>query len=363
LPLSIVAGRSGADVRITLDRLLLEQEFLTMAAMDAAANARLDELIGASSALDQSSVSLAEVVGAINGQPAAVALLEALRGETADLVGAAGGWTPAAAADLERRRAAVASQLATDDLSADTATGLLVTRDQTLLSVSASLANQDRAAAIQELESALAANDNLALPLSAALATRASELTTRTVEGRDVDLRRSINQALQERLWWATLAVTASADGRAPGAQLPLARSDDAANSLGAIVAGVWTTELGDEVAEGLRSESATLNGIAAGGDRRQLATQLDRLRSDLDSHLAATDELLPPGLLGQQLRASDQPQLTAVDGFIARDYTAAFSRALEAGRQAQKPADTLAMSIVDRFPGRYLVLRSSPAN
>jgi hypothetical protein len=61
--------------------------------------------------------------------------------------------------------------------------------------------------------------------------------------------------------------------------------------------------------------------------------------------------------LLAQQLRASDQPLLTAADAFAARDFGAAYARLREAARQSQKPADTLAMSIIDRFPARYLGL------
>src|SRR6266566_8996609 len=75
LPLSILAGRSGADVRVTLDRLLQEQVYLTAPGMDAATNFRLDELLGVSSGLDQSSIVLAEVLWAVKGQSAAEAFL------------------------------------------------------------------------------------------------------------------------------------------------------------------------------------------------------------------------------------------------------------------------------------------------
>jgi hypothetical protein len=359
----VLAGHTGADLRITLDRLLLEQEFLTLAGMDAASNARLDQVIGVSNALDQSNVSLAEVVGAVKGQSTADALVDALRGQSSDMVDSAGGWTPAAAADLEKRRGDIVNQLATDSFPADTVTGLEKTRDVTLLSMSQALVAHDQQTAAQRLEAAIAANDNLARPLAAALAARSSDLTPATVEGRDVDLRRSINQDLQEHLWWTALALSASADGRAPDAQVPLARADAASADLGSILGQVWTDDVGNEVADGLRSETATLEGIAGGADRRQSATELDRERSDLDGHLASANPLLPPGLMNQQLRASDQPFLVAADAFLTRDYAAAYSRVLEAGRQGQKPADSLALSIVDRFPGRYLELPPPPSD
>src|SRR5258707_2737289 len=79
LPLSVLAGRSGADARVALNLLLQEQVFLTAAATNAASNARLDELIGITPTLDQNSILLAQVLGGVKGQAAAVALLDAWR--------------------------------------------------------------------------------------------------------------------------------------------------------------------------------------------------------------------------------------------------------------------------------------------
>ncbi len=109
LPLSVVAGRSGADVRVALDLVLQENAFLLAAAENAASNARLDELIGVSSALDQNSVLLAEIVGAAKGQTVAQALLEAWRGEVADVVSYAQGQGASASADLDRKRSVIAA--------------------------------------------------------------------------------------------------------------------------------------------------------------------------------------------------------------------------------------------------------------
>ena len=87
------------------------------------------------------------------------------------------------------------------------------------------------------------------------------------------------------------------------------------------------------------------------------MATNLDRLRGELDGLLSGANPLLPKGLLTQQLRASDQPLLSAADAFAARDFLNAYSRLRDAARQSQKPAESIALSIIDRFPGRYLVL------
>jgi hypothetical protein len=80
----------------------------------------------------------------------------------------------------------------------------------------------------------------------------------------------------------------------------------------------------------------------------------LDRLRGELDGLLSGANTLLPPGLLKQELRATDQPLLVATDSFLGRDFSTSFVRLREAARQSQKVADSLAQTIVDRYPGRY---------
>jgi hypothetical protein len=106
-----------------------------------------------------------------------------------------------------------------------------------------------------------------------------------------------------------------------------------------------------------VRAETAALVAVAAGSDRRQAAADLVRLRGELDRLLSGANQLLPAGLVGQNLRDSGQPLLTAADAFAARDFGTAFSRLRESARLSQKAADALALSIVDRYPARYFVL------
>ena len=119
----------------------------------------------------------------------------------------------------------------------------------------------------------------------------------------------------------------------------------------------MYGQELGNGVADRLRAETAALVSVASGGDRARAAADLVRIRSELDSLLSGANQLLPPGLVGQQLRASDQPLLTAADAFAARDFATAFTRLRESARQSQKAADSVALSVVDRYPGRYFAL------
>jgi hypothetical protein len=357
LPLSVLAGRSGADVRVTLNLLLQEHVYLTASAMDSASNARLDELIATSAALDQNSLALAQVVGAVKGQASAEALLDAWRGLVADLVLYAQGQQAAAAADLERRRPAIAAQLALPGLSQAAADELLRAHVQAELGLADALLGHDASLAAQRLRSAAAASDALARPLAAAISTEAPADAPPPTGGLDVDLRLGLTRLLQEHTFLTGAAVDAAADSRSGDQQAYQKTADDNASDLGAQLASVYGAQLGDGLSARLRAETASLVSVASGGDRPQAATNLARLRVEIDGLLSSANQLLPPGLVGQQLRASDQPLLAAADAFSGRDFGSAFARLREAARQSQKAADSIALSVVDRYPGRYFVL------
>ena len=140
-------------------------------------------------------------------------------------------------------------------------------------------------------------------------------------------------------------------------AQARVDAASDSADELGQQLASVWGPELGNALAERERAETATLVALASGGNRSQATSDLDRLRGEIDLLLSGANPLLPKGMLSQQLRPIDQAVLSASDAFVARDFSTAYTRLREAARQTQKPADALALSIVDRFPGRYLLL------
>ncbi|HEX8966453.1 MAG TPA: hypothetical protein VF937_01145 [Chloroflexota bacterium] len=363
LPLAVLAGRSGGDLRVALDLLLQENAFLAASSMDAAASARLDELIGSTSALDQNSLALAETVGAVRGQPTAEAVLDAWRGAMADLVAYAQGQQSSAIADLDRRRAALASELAAGDLSESVADDILRGRLQSQLALADSIVGRDPTLSAQRLRSLAAGSDDLGGRLAAALAAQVAELAPPSTEGGDVEVRVHLTLALQQHVYLTAAAIAAGADGRLPEQQVYVAAADQDAADLGGQLGSVYGADLGTAVADRLGRETAAFVSAASGGDRQQSASDIDRARADLDQLLSTVNQMLPPGLLIQQLRASDQPLLTAADAFVARDFTTAFARVREAARQAQKPADTLAVSIVDRYPGRYLVLPTpSPA-
>ena len=364
LPLSVVAGRSGADVRVALDSLLQEQVYLVAAAMDASSNGRLDELIGASSALDQNSLVLAQLVGAVKGQSTAQALADALRAETADLVHLARAQTDSGvSADLDRQNSAIAAQLALDPFTPSAAEDLLRRRVEAFRALADALARRDPVDAAARVQAAALASDGLGRPLAAAISATVPAQAPAPSEGLDVDVRLALARDLLAHVYVVGAAAAAAGDGRAADLLAQSSVSDRTIEDLSKQLAAEWSGDIASGVADRLRAESAALVSIASGGDRATAAATVDRVRSELDSALAAANPLLPPGLLAQQLRASDQPLLIAADGFAARDYLNGYARLREAARQTIKPATTLALSMIDSHPARYLALPTPSPN
>ncbi|MGI9147629.1 MAG: hypothetical protein ACR2IK_13915 [Chloroflexota bacterium] len=359
LPLSVLAGRSGADVRVTLNLLLQEQLYLSAAAMDAARNARLDELIGVSGALDQNSILLAEVVGAVKGDAAARTQLENWRGLEADLIQYAQGRQSAASADLDRRTLIIAEQFALGGLLPAVVADLLRARVKTQLMLADAIVSHDAAQVAQRLRLAAATSDDLARPLAAAISAQVPTPAPAPTEGLDIDVRILLSRLLQEHTFLTGAAVDAAADGRSLDLEALVGAADENATDLGAQLTPAYGQPVGDGLTNRVRAETGWLVSVASGGDRPRAAADLVRNRSEVDAMLSAANPLLPAGLVDQELRASGQPLLTAADAFVARDFGTAFTRLRESARQSRKAAESVALSLVDRYPGRYLVLPS----
>ena len=357
LPLSVLAGRSGADVRVALDRLLQEQIFLVALGMDAASNARLDELLGVSSALDQNSIVLAEVLWAVKGQPAAESFLGAWRGQNADLIQYAQGQTSSSSIDLGRRGSAIAEQLTLGDFSAALVEDLLRARNQAQVGLADATLSHDPVEVNRRVRQVATGSDDIGRPLAAAIAAQAPNLAPVSTVGPDVDVRLQLNRLLVEHIYLTGAAVEAATDGRGLDAQARVDAASASADKLGQQLTDVWGVQVGNGLADRLRAETGALVALASGRNRSQVAADLDRLRGEIDGLLSGANPLLPKGMLSLQLRPIDQSVLGASDAFAARDFATAYALLREAARQTQKPADALALSIVDRFPGRYLAL------
>ncbi len=298
---------------------------------------------------------LAEIVGAAKGQTVAQALLEAWRGEVADVVSYAQGQGASASADLDRKRSVIAAQVALGDLSTDTADELVRQRFAAEVGLADAVATHDTTGSVSRVEALVASSDALGGPLAAAMAAQLKDLAPTTSEGLDVDLRVHLTSALQAHVYLTGLAVSAAADGRAAEAQAYSDLIDSSAQDPGAQFGALYGAELGTRVASRLQAESAAFVAAGSGGDRRQAAADIDRFRAELDVLLSGANQLLPSGLVNQQLRASDQPLLTAADAFAVHDFVSAYARLRESARQIHKPAETLAAASIDRYPGRYI--------
>jgi hypothetical protein len=357
----VLAGRSGSDVRAALDAALEENAYLTAAVIQAASSARLDELIGASTMLDQSTLNLAEIVGSVKGQTAAHAFADAWRAETADLIVDSQTQTHPSAtpppADLDRQNALIAAQLAVGDFSEQSADAALRRRTQQSLAVADSLANHDSNQTAQRIATLVGSSDDLSRPLSAGIASQLHNLSPAATEGADVDVRLRLGAAWLQHVYLTGAAIEATADNRAADAQAYAAAAGSTADDLAGQLGAMYSADVGKGVADSLRGQTDALVSAASGGDRRQATETAERERAQIDALLSGANPLLAPGLLTQQLRAIDQPMLTAADAFQSRDFATAYARLHEAARQSQKPALTLATAIVDRYPGRYLDL------
>lgn len=359
IPLSVLAGRSGSDLRATLDASLQENAYLTAAAIQAAGTARLDELIGASTMLDESTLNVAEIVGNVKGQPAADALADAWRAQTTDLLTYSQSQPSAAPApaDLNRQNGAIAAQLALGDFTEQAAETVVDQRTQQEMAVSDSLASHDTTQTAQRIATLVDSSGDLSEPLAGALASQLPALSPAATEGADVDVRLRLSSEFLQHVYLTGAAIDAAADNRPADAQAYSSAAGYAADNLASQLGGIYGDDVGKGVADRLRSQTDALVSVASGGDRHQASEDMDRLRGQIDSLLSGANPLLAPGLISEQLRASDQPMLTAADAFQARDFSTAYARLDEAARQSQKPAETLALAIVDRYPGRYLVL------
>jgi hypothetical protein len=243
------------------------------------------------------------------------------------------------------------------DFSSSIANDLLRSGLQAQESVADSIVAHAATQSLLRLRSAAAATDVLAQPLASAISAQVPTQAAPPTEGLDIDVRIGLTRALQEHALLTGMALDAAADGRAADQQALLAATSQNATDLGTQLESVYGPAVGSGLPDRLRAESAALVSAASGGDRRQAASDVNRLRGEIDRLLSDANQLLPPGLLNQELRAGDQPLLAAADAFYARDWPTAYARLRESARQTQKAADSIALSIVDRHPGRYLVL------
>jgi hypothetical protein len=218
---------------------------------------------------------------------------------------------------------------------------------------------RDTGASIQRLRQLQSTGDQLSEPLAAALASQLHDLSPANTQGADIDLRRRLDDDVVDRVYLSGAAIDAAADTRPADAEAYVSAADQAGDDFGNQLGGVYTSDVTTGLADRLRTETSDLASAAGGGDRHQASSDVDRLRSEIDGELSGGNPLLAPGLIAEQLRASDQPLFSAVDAFLTRDYSTGYARLHASARAAAKAADTIGLAMVDRYPGRYLNLTS----
>jgi hypothetical protein len=342
LPLSVLVGRSGSDVRVGLDLVLEEGLYLTAAALDAAVGGRADELVAITRALDQNSSTLAAIVGAVGGRQAQQALLDVQRGQTVALLA------------YVRGDAARAS-LAAVTLGSALVDPLLAQRTQAQLDIADAALARDVSRETAALRSAAQQADVLGRLLAAALAAEVPADAPGPTDNAEVQLRLALDRRLQERVYLLGRAISASAGGRAAEQTAAIQAADSVCLELGQQLAVVYGDATARDLSSALRERNAAVISLASGGDREPATGSLDRARTALDGLLAAANPLLPRGMLLAVLRTEDQELVGAVDAAAAHDWTAAYGQLHQAARVSQRFGDALAQATVDRYPARYL--------
>jgi hypothetical protein len=339
--------------------MLQDEAYLSLAALEAAGNARLDELIAANTALDQNATGLSQIVAAVNGQSAGQQALDSWRAANADLVQyaqAGSARQDAVRHDLDARRASIANQLAVGDFTNDEANNVLSTRFQQQLSLADAVTAHDEQHELQIARSTAASGDDFSRAWAAAIAARQPDQVPPPTEGPDIDIRANFARLMEERVYLIAFAQAAAADRRDADQRAATQVADANAADIGALIASAYGSDAGSSYTQGLRTEASALLSATSSGNRDQAVSDLDRVRSQLDSIVSNQNDILPHGLLTDEFRSVDQSLLAVSDAFQAHDYSTAYSRVHDAARASQHGADSLAEGIVDRFPIRFLV-------
>jgi hypothetical protein len=317
----VLVGHSGSDLRASLDLALEENLYLAGASIAAVADGRLDEESGIAGPLDQTSSTIAAIVGAVRGAPVQAALLDGLRRQTAN---------PTSAPDP------------TGDAIADT---LLRGRAESLRTLSA--ADAIRSAAT--VRSAAAHADDVVRPLVAQLATEVPGQIAGSTDDADIALRLAVDRRLQERDYLLGRAFHAEDADNSPD----LAAAGATVDEIAALLAPSYGQDVATRITGPLHARNAALG--HPDQDRSAIAAQLDQARGDLDTALSAANPLVPRGIAAAELRAEDQELQAAVDALATSDWRAVYGHLHQAARLSQRFGDTLAQATSDRYPNRFL--------
>jgi hypothetical protein len=367
--LVISSGRNASDLRVELDRLFQEHVLLLGPVLDTAVAERQAEHDAALGALDRTTQTLSQWVGAVYGLPTQRAFLDLWRARVGSFDAyaraAAHGDAPGkqqAVDDLGTGGAAVAALLAGagQGLSGDQLGGALAAQADAVERAGDALAGHDPASADAALDDATNHSMAVADQLAMAIAGQFPKRFPGDVDRADVQLRVAVNRLLRRQVYLQALAQNAASNRRADAAGALAGALDDNIGQLGALMGSVYGQPVGDRFADLWRAYVADLGAYAEAAQsndlgREQAATKdLDGWRQAMDELLSGANRLLASGRVSGLLRSPTLQLAGAVGGFATGRWGVGYGRLYQAALDMEPFADTLAQTTADLYPSRF---------
>jgi len=357
----------SADLRVTLNLLLMDHVYLASAATNQALLGNDAGFKAAAATLDKNTVGLGDAIGSVYGDAAKTSFLALWRKHIGFFVD----YTMGAAAKDQAKMAKAKTDLdgyradfdafitgANPNLPKGAVADLLVTHVSSLFAVIDAQAAKDPTF-IDKVKVSAAHSQKIADPLAGAIAKQFSDKLPGDAASKAADLRVALNLLLDEHVQIVAFATGAALSGNDAGFQAAAKTLDTNTVGLGNAIGSVygdaakatflelWRKHIGFFVSY----THATAKADKAGQDKA--VADLDGYRKDFDAFLTGANPNLPKGAVAELLI----PHVTGIAGFVqaqnAKDPSS-FDKAETAANHSQKIADPLAEAIAKQFPDKF---------
>jgi hypothetical protein len=361
---------AAANLRVTLERLLVEHVVLLTSLSASSFDGRVDEFKAISTTLDSNSVDLSKALGEIYGSDVEKNFLASWRQHIGFLID----YNAAILAKNKTKQDKATSNLndyagtlatmlgaANPKLSKDSLADLVKTQITMIKDVTDAQSGKDWVKTYANIRKAVAQTDSIATALANGAVAQFPTKYDGRADASGATLRASLTALLTEHVYLtstATRAAFASRDAEFKAASDSLdANSVDLSKALGSaygsdveknFLAG-WRKHVGlvIDYAQGI---------IAKDKNKQDKATNdLNTYANDLASFLeTTTNKNLSASTVGPLAKAHVASLKDIVDGHAAKDYTKAYNTLHSAFLQMSTIADPLADAIVKQFPDKY---------
>ena len=356
----------AADLRVTLNLLLMDHVYLASAATNQALLGNDAGFKAAAATLDKNTVGLGDAIGSVYGDAAKTSFLALWRkhiGFFVDYTMGAAAKDQAkkdkAKADLDGYRADFDAFItgANPNLPKGAVADLLVAHVSSLFAVIDAQAAKDPTF-IDKIKLSAAHSQKIADPLAGAISKQFPDKLPGTAS-KAADLRVALNLLLDEHVQIVAFATGAALSGNDAGFQAAAKTLDTNTVGLGDAIGSVYGDAAKTTFLELWRKHIgffvnytvATAKGDKAGQDKA--VADLDGYRKDFDAFLTGANPNLPKGAVAELLI----PHVTGIAGFVqaqnAKD-TSSYDKAETTAMHSQKIADPLAEAIVKQFPAKF---------